>query len=385
MFNLHHHLRLSFNKELKEIYISIMIRSLAIAMLAIFIPIYLFKDLNYSIQNILYFYILLFLIITIVCPLAAKLASKIGFKHNMLLSTFFFISAFLLLHSLKTNQEIFFFIPIVFGIGNALYWNSFHIDMAKYSQKKHRGEQMATWQVLAGISAIIGPLAAGLILKFYSFSILFIVGSFIFLLSVIPLFFSRDQHIKSKFSYKYILKKEHFKEGLTFAVTGAKQAVLTIFWPLFIYLIILDYLKFGSVMTIIGVSALISYGVIGKLSDIKKSEMMIRFGAIIHLIISFYMGFVKTIVQIIGTAIFVTFGIYLTDLNTTKKAYETAKKSSNLASYIVFREVVLNIGRAILVLIFLILVSIPLSIQTSFIIIFIISGLSGLIHILKQK
>ncbi|MFH1376272.1 MAG: MFS transporter [Candidatus Woesearchaeota archaeon] len=364
-----------------------MIRALAVSMLAIFIPIYFFKDLNYSIQNILYFYIIVFLTIAIFSPLAGKLISRIGFKHNILLSTFFFIIAFLLLNLLKiqNSQDLFYFIPIIFGIGNALYWNSFHIDLAKYSKKGYRGEQIAAWQVLAGISAIIGPLVAGLILKFYSFNVLFIVGSFIFLISVIPLFFSKDQHIKFKFSYKYILKKEHFKEGLTFAVTGIKQVVLTILWPFFIYLIVLDYLKFGSVMTAINILALITYGTIGKLSDIKKSEILLKFGAIIHLTISLVMGFIKTIIQIIGASVFIISGIYLTELNTTKKAYETAKNSSNLAGYMVFREVVLNIGRALLTLIFLILVSIPLSIQTSFIIIFIISGLSGLIHIIRPR
>ena len=51
-----HLLKFAVNKELNELYISIVLRSLAFSTVLIFIPLYLFKELNFSLNEIIYFY-----------------------------------------------------------------------------------------------------------------------------------------------------------------------------------------------------------------------------------------------------------------------------------------------------------------------------------------
>jgi MFS family permease len=274
-----------------------MIRALAISLISVFIPVYLYSTLNSSIAEIIYFYILYFLIILLASPFSAHLISKIGFKHTIFVSSIFYIVSFTLLDLIKKINTLPMFLStaIAFGLASSLYWIAFHVDFAKYTKKKYRGTQIALWKIFAALVAIIGPVLAGLILDLYSFNVLYLIGIGLLILSAVPLFFSRDQHIKSHFSYSYIFQKENLKEGIIFGVAGAKLLTQVMLWPFFIYLIILEYLKFGSTIAVISILALLSYIVIGKLSDKVSSSKLLRTGALLHLLASLFLGFVQTI------------------------------------------------------------------------------------------
>lgn len=379
------HFKFSFNKELKEIYISIMIRALALSLIAVFIPIYLFKDLGYSVERIVSFYTLFFLVFALFSPLSAKLVSRIGFKHSMYISTFLSIFGFVILNILKIYSSIltFFSVPLILGIASSLYWISFHIDLAKYTKKKYRGEQIAGWQLLASITALIGPTVSGLILSYFSFSILFIIGSIILIISTIPLFLSKDQHIKSNFSYSQILKGNRFGEFAALSTVGIKEVAQAPLWAFFIFFLIEGYLKFGAVIAAINLLTLAFFIIVGKLSDTVKSEKLLSWGAIILLVSSLVIWFINGILQIIAVSAFLALGFLLIDIPMSKKVYEKAKKT-DLGGYIVFREVAHNLGKVFLLLIFFIILKVAdIELRTAFIIIFIIAALSGIVQFLK--
>ena len=79
------HMHFSFNRELSEIYLSVMIRALGMSLIAVFIPIYLYADLGIPLNKIVFAFLLLFGVFALATPLAAHLAAKIGFKKNMML------------------------------------------------------------------------------------------------------------------------------------------------------------------------------------------------------------------------------------------------------------------------------------------------------------
>ena len=82
----HHHLNFLKNRELNELYISVAVKSFAVSMISIFIPIFLIKDLNYSLTSVLIFFAILSATHAIFVIPAAKIASKYGFKHSILYS-----------------------------------------------------------------------------------------------------------------------------------------------------------------------------------------------------------------------------------------------------------------------------------------------------------
>lgn len=382
--NIHHHFKFSFNKELSEIYVSVMLRGLALSMIAIFIPIYLYNDLGYSLEKIVFFLTLLFGIFAISTPTAAHMAAKIGFKHNILFSSFLYILSFLMLNFLETHWIFFILAPTCFGLANSLYWLSFHTDMAKSTIKRYRGRQMAVWQVLASIAAIAGPFSAGLILTYFSFTVLFVVGSSILVLSAVPLFFSRDQHIKSNFSYKVIFKRDHLKDVLLFVSSGTKYAVYTWLWPFFIFLFIAEYLKFGSTIAVLGVITMLSYGIVGGLSDKVRAGKLMRFGAVIHFVSTLFMGLVRSIIHIFAVSAGATFSLILIDTPLTRKSYEKGKRR-NIIEYLAFREIMLNTGRVILFLLFLGILYSKILEHYEFITIFILAGITSVVHFFHYR
>ena len=85
----HHFFRFRFT-ELNEIYAFMSIRSFALALVTIFVPIYLYKE-GFGFSNILLFYFYLYLFESIFEYLGASFIKIRGPKHAMILSLPFMI------------------------------------------------------------------------------------------------------------------------------------------------------------------------------------------------------------------------------------------------------------------------------------------------------
>ena len=72
-------------------YVSVALRDLALSMYGIFVPLYLFVDLNYSLNKVLLFFLLYAVSVTLSVIPAAKFTSRYGIKHGILISMFLLI------------------------------------------------------------------------------------------------------------------------------------------------------------------------------------------------------------------------------------------------------------------------------------------------------
>ena len=124
------------NRELNELYASIAIRSFAISLIGIFIPIYLYQ-IGYSFSLIFFFFALSAIFKAIFIFPSAKISYKIGLKHSMLLSMPFLIIFFVLMFSLERFNWSIWFVTIFLGIHTALFWFSYHTDFSKFSRRKY--------------------------------------------------------------------------------------------------------------------------------------------------------------------------------------------------------------------------------------------------------
>src|SRR3989344_5751520 len=110
--NLRFPIDLSFfrNKEFNQFYLAIFIMSFGESLINIFVPIFLFNS-GFPIYQILFFYLLEAFYFLIFSYPAAKLVSKIGVKHSILLSTPFFVAFVLGLLFINFHPVIFFLLP----------------------------------------------------------------------------------------------------------------------------------------------------------------------------------------------------------------------------------------------------------------------------------
>ena len=197
------HLYLNFlhNRELNELYASISIRSFALSLIGVFIPIYLIHE-GYSFQSVFLFFAIFSGAHAIGVIPAAKICSKFGFKHSILFSVPFMILGLMGLYSLHLFAPLFYIIPIIFGIGNALFWMGYHLDFTIFSNKNHRGKDISFAKVLFILFNAVGPFTGGLIAVLFGFRVMFLFSSFLLFISSAPLFFSMDTHRPFRFSLK---------------------------------------------------------------------------------------------------------------------------------------------------------------------------------------
>ena len=158
----HHHIHLlnfKVNKKLREIYATLSLRTFALSLAGIFIPIYLYT-LGYSISQVLIYLIVYhFVHGTASVTSSPKLAKYLGVKHLMILSMPFY---FLFILGAAFLLDLFWFpywgLAVLAGIANSLYWVGYLSEFAKFSDKKHRGGETSIFNILSSGAAALGPL-----------------------------------------------------------------------------------------------------------------------------------------------------------------------------------------------------------------------------------
>jgi len=344
MHRSHHFFHFFRNRELNELYMSIAIRAFALALAGVFIPVYLYQ-LGYSFTTIFLFYGILGLITAFFSLVSVKVFSKVGLKHCMLISIPFLIILFALLYTLKTFRWNPLLLSLVYGIHAAFFWVPYHIDFAKFSNKKQRGKEVGFSKITASIFAALGPLVGGLILAFFGFHVLFIVVVLSLIGSIIPLFLTKEISQPFHFSVKKFFHGQKLKEIFGFVGYGAEVRLGWVVWPLFIFLFILEeeYLSLGVISSLALFSGMIFTFLAGKLSDMKKRKKILKIGAGANAIIWIIKSFIVTPLQVVIADIFYGATQATMHVPFDSISYDKARKR-NIIGIILQREFYINLG-----------------------------------------
>ncbi len=348
MLNLHNHFRFFAQKELSEVYIAVIIRSLAISMIGLFIPIYLYTDLGYSISKIALFFIYYTASFAVLNVFVAKFSARYGFKHSILVSSFLTIIYMALLYSLKSNIVHYSVVGIVFGASSAFYWIAFHLELARSTKSSTRGKAVSKWFFLASVFSIAGPILGAFVLVKFGFPLLFIIASILLILATVPLFLSGEVYESSKFSFNYLLKKEHFKDVIAEIGYGITIMADYLFWPILIFTLLGSYISLGWIYTagLFLVSLITLY--IGRLTKSRNARNLLKIGASFNSIAFIARIFVRTLLQIGILHIFSRVFFYLLEIPLHAIAYKKANLSrKNRVEYLVVRETAICVGRLI--------------------------------------
>ncbi len=348
-----------FNRELNELYVSIAIRSFALSLIGLFVPIYLYK-IGFSLSYIALFYLILFGVFTLFAFPTAKLCSKIGIKHTMLISIPLTIAGYLLLNLVPTYGWLFWLVPILFGICVITFWLGFHIDFSRFSQRKFRTEQIGVQNILCSIVAAMGPILGALIIIFFGFTVLFITGSALLFVSIIPLFLSKELFPSHNFSFKRFNKQIKISEGLSFMGAAIEQSVASYLWPLFLFIILDSFLDIGIIFTITLFLSLISTVYISKVSDKKSKKPVLKLGVALNSFGWIIRLFFRSVVFITGITFFYGVSATMMGLPFAAITYDNTNKRNRL-EYLTFREICFGLGRLVLFSLFFIFISFKLS------------------------
>jgi MFS family permease len=201
------------SRQTKELFVSNIIINLALAMVLIFEPIYLFK-LGYQIYQIALFYLAVYVLYFFALPLGAKFANKYGYENGMFFGSVLYIPFYLSLF-LITKFSFMFYVAIIFYVLQKMfYWPAFHGNFSHNSVNREEGREISSSSISSSLMFIFGPITGGIIITYFGFSVLFIIASMLFLFSNIPMLLTKESFTKRNFEYSFIFKDLFKKSNL---------------------------------------------------------------------------------------------------------------------------------------------------------------------------
>ena len=339
-----------FKKESNQFFTSIAIRYLAIGMVLIFEPIYIYHYFNSSIPLTVLFFAVIQGLCAIFLPFAGRIMSKLGFGKSILASHFFFFGYYLSLFYIYSS---FFFIPlaIFFNVlGRIFFWPSFHTDFTRFSSEEKRGVEVSKKNLSMMIPAIIGPFIGGLIVAGYGYPTLFISTLLLLLASSIPLLISKEKHEIYTDSYvgawRRIFKKKNRQTTLALASVGVETSVNFYIWPIFMSVLSITYFSMGGITSFaLFVSALFAY-YMGRLVDLAKREKLLTIGSTLTSIAWILKYFVyNSFTAFLAQSIYKLFRTSAAIPFQAVFYQESSAQKDEADEFIIYREIVLNFSR----------------------------------------
>lgn len=355
-FFINQYLQHNLRREIKELYTAVAVKDFAFSMIAIFEPVYLYKlygslsivFLYYAISSTIYFFLI---------PLGARAAAKHGFEHCIFYSIPFAILYFLTLSQVPNYWWLIFF-ALIFSVGyKSLFWPSYHTDFAHYSKDGYKGRELGTLSFISTMAAIVGPVMGGIILTKFGFEVLFVIVSIVSLISVVPLFATREKFIPHNFSYKKAFRRflnpySRYKRNDSLAYFGyGEEMISAIGWSIFIFLVVKEFYIMGIIASIVAVSIAIMALYVGKLADTltnKNKNKLLSSSAILLSISWFLRPFATNWLGVLLVDIFskcpktgITYPLH------TFVYSGGGDSHKGFLKYIVFYEMSMNISKAL--------------------------------------
>ncbi|MBU0648524.1 hypothetical protein KJ969_00200 [Patescibacteria group bacterium] len=343
---IHHYFEHFLCREVAELYISTAIRVFGMGMIALFAPIYIFK-LGYSIQWVFLFYMLMAAYYMVLIPFVAKIVARIGYEASMGIGIVFLPIFYGLMYFLAQFSWLFWIAPLAAGLYKCFYWLAFHSDFIRFGNRKHLGEEVGWAGIITSLTGIIAPAVGGLVLAYTDFTVLFIVVSIIFLLSLVPLYTTKEVVVKAGFSGKKFFKKI-FSRRLRkdfIAILGYGDNIISeVAWPIFLITVVASYISMGLLTTAAILATFFVLLYVGKRANQAKRKKMVRVNSTL-----LFIAWIARIFSFNGFYVFFTdsfFKISTQSLGTVLTSiFYSRMKKENILYYVAFRDFVLSFSK----------------------------------------
>ncbi len=349
---------------------------IATGLLGLYMPIFLFNLFDNNLRSVAIFYMIGYLLFGLTVAIATKHLNKFGFKRALQTATIFGVFYFVFFYFTNdSNYHI--FIPLIIislTLYRLLYWIPFHVDLAKFLDKKNRAREISVMGATKNAVAIFTPLLAGYIITKYSFNHLFIIAIILYALSVIPLL--NIPRTKEKFTWsikttwKNFFSKKRRPEMLAFMADGGEGIIGGIIWPIFMFQILDgNYLELGIISSVIVAVTIILQLSIGNYTDKENTSKrkVLKYGSFFYALGWILKIFIGTAFQIfIIDAYHKLTKIFMRIPFDTMVSQKAFNEGHNIDEFTVIKEMALSAGR-VLMLLLIIGISYITTIQTAFI------------------
>ncbi len=332
--------------EVSELYLSTALRTIALSLTGIFIPIYIASatSLEYAIM----FFIMFSATHALFIIVDNWIASNYGPKHLIAGSAVVTVIFYWLLSS-----HYFTAAAIVGGMANSMFWFGYHVDFARNMKS---GRQVGIMKAIAISLSAISPVIGGILIYLTGYNSIFLISSLLLFFSFMPLAVSADRPEQHGPDLPELLSAD----SIPFAGHGAETLLNSILWPLFIYSLFSSAVVLGAITT----ASLLLSSLLLVAIPVKKQESAFH-GYIIANFLAwlaklatkslFPLAVLDGMQWIVKNMLFMDFD---------EGTYEKAKKKG-IMSIIMRREITIQLSKIGLMLVFLVVKSIPALIMVS--------------------
>lgn len=368
LHNLWHH-ESHVPKTLTLLYAAYVVRTAIFSFLSIYLPIYYYQSfLKASLKTevALTLTLILFIIVNLLHVLASFASARMLAKQTLkklMLGSIVVLLVFCLLLVWQNNSFTFFLSAIILGIHSGIWWETYHLDFSLNGKVAEFGKEIGLRQGLGILTAIGSPVLAGLLISYFGYPTLFIVTAFLVLSLNLIVCLTKDQRQFLSINNKEILSeiKKYRTEFIANLGVGGEAAVSDTIWPLVLFMVIREPLLVGMTSAIVALIAFIMKLVTGKIVDLQDKNKVEYYGAVGvavtwfgKLVIPTFVGlvFFDILYNIINSFFYIPLIAlsYLRSLGENKPAYITT------------REMIVQFGKALVLLIaaLLIMLGVPL-------------------------
>ncbi|MCD6114782.1 MFS transporter [bacterium] len=335
-------------RESTQFFVSVAIRYLALGMVGIYEPVFIYLYFNKNLAPTLLFWAAIYGLFGLFVVFGGKIMARIGLKHTMLISQFFFFAYYLALFFIYTNPFMVILAVLMRSLGMTLFWPAFHTDFVRFTKKEDRGADVGKLSGISFAANIISPVIGGIILANFGYLVLFVVVLVTLLASVFPLFLSKERYEIYSDTYtkawQRIRKNKSVSLGL--ASLGIESAGIMVFWPLFMFIKEISFEEMGGITTFGLLVATLFALYIGRLTTKKQKTHLLSFGSYLLSLVWIVKCFVKDTLtaflahnfyRIAKTSAFIPFRTIIYD--------KAAAKKEEADEFLIYREVVLNLSK----------------------------------------
>lgn len=271
--------------ELSELYVSNMLRSVALSIFMVFVPFFLYQE-NYSASAILAMYGILFVTRIGTDIGAGYFVARYGPKHTMIMSCVLQIIGASLLLSVPSHHWNITLLAIPWGASLSLFFIAYHVTFSKIKHTTHAGAELGHMQAYEKIGYLVGPFVGGVIGSVLGPQYIFLTATILLFASLVPLFQTAEPtkvHQKLRFRDLpvYKIKRDLF----TNACLGIENSLCINAWSFYVAVFVLTgsvYAQLGSLSAFAVLVSIISAKLIGHLSDTAYARRVLRTGAVLN-------------------------------------------------------------------------------------------------------
>lgn len=285
--------------ELSELYVSTMLRSLAINILMVFVPFYLYQH-GYLISQIFMMFGFFFVTRFVSDLVAGFTVARFGPKHTMIVSCILQIISAGMFLTVPDHHWSVWLLGAPWGAAFSFFFIAYHVEFSKIKHTEHAGKEIGYMNILDKVGVIIGPLLGGIVGTLYGSRTIFLIATLILFGSLWPLFRTAEAvKTHQKLNFKDFPLARVKRDLFAWAALGVENTLCINMWPLYVALFALSgpiYAQLGALSSFAVVASMTAAYVIGRAVDKRHARLSLRVAAILNALVYGFRPFVNSLV-----------------------------------------------------------------------------------------